>query len=799
MKDNKTSVSFEFAGKQMTLETGQLAVQATASIFARLGDTVVLATVVEGGKRADIDYFPLSVDYVERLYAGGKIKGSRWVKREGRPSDEAILSGRLIDRSIRPLFPKSFKNEVQVIVTVLSVDSENEADILALNAVSAALAMSRIPWNGPVAAVRMGYIEDKDGAQAAYLPNPTTTEAEHSVLDVVVSQSSEKTVMVESGALQVTEDVMALAIEKAHDETRKVLKGIEELVKKAGQKKIVVEEDKSLQDAIALFEKTYKKDIDSLIKSRVSKEGAGDETAELITRVTEDIKAKDPKAEVDKKMLAKALEYVMFKIIRSETVSKKKRVDGRGLDEIREIGATVGILPRTHGSALFERGITQALSIVTLGSPRLEQLIESAEGEEIKRYIHHYSGLPYSFGQAGRMGFTSRREIGHGALAERALKAVIPTQQDFPYTIRVVSEVLSQNGSSSMASTCGSTLALMDAGVPITAPVAGISIGMMSEGDKYVLLTDIIGLEDFSGDMDFKVAGTEKGITAIQLDVKIDGLTDAQVVEILARAKTARMQILEKMLASIPESRKDVSEYAPKIEQIQVPVDKIGEIIGPGGKNIKAIIAQTGADVDVDDDGIVSVSGISEESVRKAVDWITGMTRDVTPGEEFEGTVKRILPFGAFVEYLPGREGMVHVSKMKRGAFVKDPSEVVKVGQTVKVKVEERDQQGRINLTMLVDGDDNGAPPGQGFDRPREPRDEGQGGGGFQSRPQGDRFSGASHDRPFNNRNSGDRSFNRDSGSAPKSDHPLSQQLRRESSAKAAGGRKFPPKKRFSR
>lgn len=801
MTDNKISVSFEFAGKTLTLETGQLAVQATASVFARLGDTVVLATVVEGGKRPDIDYFPLSVDYVERLYAGGKIKGSRWVKREGRPSDEAILAGRLIDRSIRPLFPKSFKNEVQIIVTVLSVDSENEADILALNAVSAALAMSKIPWNGPVAAVRMGYLEEgtsTGSAQVAtFLPNPTTTDAENSTLDVVVSQSKEKTIMIESGALQVAEDVVATAIEKAHVETAKVLKGIAELVKKAGQKKIVVEEDTTLSDAVSLFEKTYKSDVDSLIKSRVSKEGAGDETAALITKVIEDIKAKNPEAETDKKMLTKALEHFMFKTIRSNTVKTKKRVDGRALDELREIRANVGILPRTHGSALFERGITQALSIVTLGSPRLEQLIESAEGEEIKRYIHHYSGLPYSFGQAGRMGFTSRREIGHGALAERALKAVIPTQADFPYTIRVVSEVLSQNGSSSMASTCGSTLALMDAGVPITAPVSGISIGMMSDGDKYVLLTDIIGLEDFSGDMDFKVAGTEKGITAIQLDVKNDGLTHEQVVEILARGRTARMQILERMLASIPESRKEVSEYAPKIEQIQIPVDKIGEIIGPGGKNIKAIIAQTGADVDVNDDGIVSVSGISEESVKKAVEWITGMTRDVTVGEEFEGTVKRILPFGAFVEYLPGREGMVHVSKMKRGEFIKDPSEVVSLGQTVKVKIDERDQQGRINLSMLLDGDDNGAPPGQGFDRPRAPRDENQGGGGYQS-------SAPRQDRSFNRND--DRPFNRDAvpfdsaqGRPARSDHPLSQQLRRESSAKAGVGRKFPPKKRFSR
>lgn len=795
MTDKKTSVSIEFAGKTMTLETGALAVQATAAVFARLGDTVVLATVVEGGKRPDIDYFPLSVDYVERLYAGGKIKGSRWVKREGRPSDEAILAGRLIDRSIRPLFSKSFKNEVQVIVTVLSVDAENEPDILALNAVSAALAISRIPWNGPIAAIRMGYIEEKDGNQATFLPNPTTTEAEHSVLDIVVSQSVDKTVMIESGAFQVAEDIVASAIDQAHVETKKVLDGISEFVKKAGQKKLEIVEDESLKDAVELFTKSYKKEVDSLIKSRVSKEGAGDETGELINKVIEDQKAQNPEVEVDKKILAKALEAVMFKTIRSNTVKTKKRVDGRALDELREIRANVGILPRTHGSALFERGITQALSIATLGSPRLELLIESAEGEEVKRYIHHYSGLPYSFGQAGRMGFTSRREIGHGALAERALKAVIPDQKVFPYTIRVVSEVLSQNGSSSMASTCGSTLALMDAGVPITAPVGGISIGMMSDGKDYVLLTDIIGLEDFSGDMDFKVAGTEKGITAIQLDVKNDGLTKEQVVEILAAARTARIKILKTMLASIPESRKTVSEYAPKIEQIQVPVDKIGEVIGPSGKNIKAIIAQTGAEVDIDDSGTVSISAVSEEAVRKAVEWISGMTREVSVGEEFEGTVKRILPFGAFVEYLPGREGMVHVSKMARG-FVKDPSEVVKIGQSVKVKIEERDQQGRINLSMLLDGDENDQPPGH-FEKP-EGHDQGGQQGGFQSRPRNDRptFNAAPRDRSFN-RGPNDRSFNRDDR-APRSDHPLSQQLRRESAGK---DRKFgvTPRKKFSR
>jgi polyribonucleotide nucleotidyltransferase len=794
MNRNKTTVTVEFAGKTLTFEAGELAPQATASILARLGDTVVLVTVVEGGLRPDIDYFPLSVEYVERLYAGGKIKGSRWVKREGRPSDEAILAGRLIDRSIRPLFPKSFKHEVQIIITVLSVDSENNPDIIALNAVSAALAMSRIPWKGPIAAIRMGYAEE-NGEKGTLLLNPTTTEAEHSILDLVVSQSKEKTVMIEAGAIEVPEEIIAEGIKKAHSETQKVLAGIEELVKKAGQEKLPVPQDESLAEAVHVFEKTYKQDIADLIEIRVKKEGGGDETDALINRVYDDLKLKDPQSEVDKKSLAKALEQVMFKMIRANVVNKEKRVDGRKVDELRDISVRVGVLPRTHGSALFNRGITQALSIATLGSPRLEQLIESAEGEVNKRYIHHYSGLPYSFGQAGRVGFVSRREIGHGALAERALKAVIPDQSVFPYTIRVVSEVLSQNGSSSMASTCGSTLALMDAGVPLKAPVAGISIGMMSEDDKYVLITDIIGLEDFSGDMDFKVAGTEKGITAIQLDVKILGLTDAQTVEILARARTARMQILEKMLAAIPQARTEVSEYAPKISVLQIPSDKIGEVIGPGGKNIRNIIATTGADVDIDDDGKVTVSGTSEEGVKKAVDWIAGMTREVTAGEEFEGEVKRILPFGAFVEYLPGREGMVHVSKMKRG-FVKDPSEVVSIGDRVKVKVEERDSQGRINLTMLL-GDDNDQPhqPDEEqqprFDRPAQ-----------QSFNRDDRSSSSSSSsRPFerDRRDSGGNTGNRSFGEN-RSDHPLSRQLRRQSEEKSRVGRgKFGPKKRFSR
>ncbi|MCL6096745.1 MAG: polyribonucleotide nucleotidyltransferase [Patescibacteria group bacterium] len=696
----KTSISLELSGKKLTFETGDLALQATSSVLARLGDTVVLVTVVAGGK-TELDYFPLSVEYGERLYAGGKIKGSRWVKREGQPSDEAVLAGRLIDRSIRPLFPKSFKNDVQVIITVLSVDGENDPDVLALNAVSAALAISPIPWNGPIGAVRVGYVKEKGNGNAEFIVNPGSAESEFSELDIVASQLKDKTVMIEAGGLQVAETVLVEAIEKAHTETKKIIALIEDLTKQVGEKKLEPPTENIYNEAVSLIEKSYKTEVGALIASRVNKEGGDTEAEDLAAKIYEDQKAANPDSEIDKKIIAKAVEQIMFKMIRADVIEKKKRVDGRKMDEIREIITQVGLLPRTHGSALFQRGITQALSIVTLGSPRMEQLIESAEGEETKRYIHHYSGLPYSFGQTGRVGSPSRREKGHGALAERALLAVIPKQEAFPYTIRVVSEVLSQNGSSSMASTCGSTLALMDAGVPIAKPVAGISIGMMSDGDKYELLTDIIGLEDFSGDMDFKVAGTDTGVTAIQLDVKIPGLTVEQIKAILERAKTARLQILEIMLKTLPKSRESISKYAPKIEIIKIPVDRIGELIGPGGKVIKNIIATTGASVEVEDDGSVAISGVSEESVQKAVDWVKGLTREVAVGEVFEeAEVKRILPFGAFVEFLPGKEGMVHVSKMST-EFVKNPSDVVSIGQKVKVRVAEVDDQGRINLSML--------------------------------------------------------------------------------------------------
>lgn len=715
-----TSKSIEFNGATLTFETGKLAPQATAAVMGRLGDTVVLVTVVEGGK-TDLDYFPLSVEYIEHLYAGGKIKGSRWVKREGRPSDEAILTGRLIDRSIRPLFPKTFKNTVQVIVSVLSTDGENEPDILAINTVSAAIAMSRIPWNGPIGAVRMGY--DKDAG--SLISNPTVSQSATSQLDLVVSHNGNKTVMLEAGALQAPEAVVANAVVEAHKSTQAVIDLINELVKEVGQEKLEVAPEASLVEAKEIFEKSYKEEVANLIKSRVEKDSDGGLADELLKKVAEEMKAKNPDQEVDMKILSQALDAVLYKIIRSDILEKQQRPDGRKMDQVRDLSIEAGVLPRTHGSALFQRGMTQALTIATLGSPRMGQLIESAEGEEDKRYIHHYSGLPFSFGQAGRVGSPGRREIGHGALAERALKAVIPAQDEFPYTIMLTSEVLSQNGSSSMASTCGSTMALMDAGVPIKKPVAGISIGMMSNDDTYELLTDIIGLEDFSGDMDFKVAGTDEGITAIQLDVKIPGLTDEQVAKILERAKSARLFILEKMAAVLPAPRTSLSTYAPKIVTVKIPVDKIGELIGPSGKNIKNIIATTGAQVDVEDDGTVSITGVEDSAVQAAYDWISGMTKVVQVGEEYDGEVKRILPFGAFVEILPGKEGMVHVSKMST-QFVKDPTDVVQIGQEVHVRVVEIDEQGRINLSMLTPEDEQQARAQQ---RERNDRGGEQGGG----------------------------------------------------------------------
>lgn len=710
----------EIAGRTLTLEINKLAPQANASVVARYGDTEVMATVVAAGARPGLGYFPLTVDFVERLYAGGIIKGSRWIKREGRGTDEGILTGRLIDRSIRPLFPKDFMDDVQVTVTLLSTDGQNDHDVTSIIAASCALAVSNVPWNGPVGSIRMGLITSPE---EALVVNPQISEMEYSDLDLVVSAHKNGVIMVEAGANQVPEEKATKAIEQALKETDKVIDFINEIAKEVGEKKYTYASQTFNQDLVNEIEKNHKKDLEPLVFT-------DDPTSKPKTHLIDELKVAIVAEYADSKngegkLVSETIDLIIKKMVRKSILEKKKRSDGRKPEEVRPVSGEVGLLPRTHGSGLFQRGLTQVLSVATLASPSLEQWIETAEGMEEKRYLHHYNAPAYSLGETGRMGSPSRREIGHSALAERAMAAVIPNQEIFPYTIRVVSEILSENGSSSMGSACGSTLALMDAGVPIAAPVSGVAMGIVAENDKdYVILTDIAAFEDFYGNMDFKVAGTEKGVTALQLDVKLSetfhGLTPKMVAETFAQARDGRLEIMKKMLAVLPESRKKVSQYAPKVVTIKVPVDKIGEIIGPGGRNIKNIIATTTANVDIEDDGTVMISSINEEAVLKAREWIEGMIREVVVGEEFEGEVKRILNFGAFVEFLPGKEGLVHVSKMTAG-FVNNPDEVVKIGQKVKVKVMEVDEMGRINLAMYWGPKEQSAQAPMGNTAPRPP------------------------------------------------------------------------------
>jgi len=686
------SKSIEIGGRNLVLEVGRLAGQANGAVTARYGDTMVLATVVSSKAREELDYFPLQVEYIERLYAGGRIKGSRWVKREGRPSDEATLVARLVDRSVRPLFPQGYQKEVQVVITVLSVDTENSADIPAICAASAALAISDIPWEGPIGALRVGFVPQN--GEGVFITNPTYQDLEFSQLDLVVSSTEKAIVMLEGGAKEISEERLLKAIEFGQNESLKIIKMINELAKEVGNKKEKFVAEEPSPTLIKQVEKDLGKEIEKAVALMSNKE----EGKSFLEELKQVLFEKYP--EEKKNQLSKIVDKLLKKTIRNQILTTGKRPDGRKPEEIRPIEIEVGVLPRTHGSAIFKRGSTQALTVTTLGSTSLEQLIESMEGEETKRYIHHYYMPPFSVGETGRIGWPSRREIGHGALAERALEAVIPSEETFPYAIRVVSEIMSSNGSTSMASVCGSTLSLMDAGVPIKAPVSGIAMGLIKDDKKQVVLSDIIGLEDFNGDMDFKVAGTAKGITAIQMDVKIKDLTIEILQKILSQGKKGREFILGKMLEVLPSSRSQVSKFAPKIEVVHIPVEKIGEIIGPGGRVIRKIISETGAGVEVEDDGKVNISAPDKEAVEKAVAWIKGLTREVKPGEIFEGTVKRIQPFGAFVEVLPGKEGLVHISRMSNN-YVKDPAEIVKVGQKVKVVVTEIDDQGRINLSMV--------------------------------------------------------------------------------------------------
>ncbi len=683
--------------KKLTIQIGKYAPKSDVSVFGTLGDTCVLTTVVSGGK-TDLGYFPLSVEYVEKLYAGGKIKGSRWVKREGRPTDDAVLKGRVIDRSIRPLFPKAYKNEVQVVATPLSIDGENSPDILAAITSSVALHLSAIPWNGPISTIRMGYVTESDNAEhtpEGIIVNPGEGVQEISKLDLVVSSTRKKVMMIETQAEEVPEHIIQEAIKKAVEVNNTIIDLIEELRAEVGMPKQEVPAEDAAQNLKDILKKDHAKQIEVLTEKNANDDDDFRELRDAL--VLEVFEANEG---LDKKAIAAAIEDAILETIRNLMFNDGKRIDGRALDEIRPLTIETGLLPRTHGSGLFQRGLTQVMSVTTLGSTSLEQMIETPEGEESKRYIHHYFSPPYSYGEPGRFFGPGRREIGHGALAEKALEPVMPSREEFPYAIRVVSEVLSSNGSTSMASTCGSTLALMDAGVPIKAPVAGISVGLMYKSDDdYKLMTDIAGIEDFAGHMDFKVAGTSKGVTAIQLDVKNDGLTDKMIEETFVMAKTARDFLLEKMNAVINAPRADISKYAPKVVMLTPPEDKIGEIIGPGGKNIKRIIAMTNTSIDINDDGTVSISGVDRDAVEKAVEAVKSIYREIKIGEVFEGEVTRILPIGAMVEYLPGKEGLVHVSKLS-DQYVKDPRDVVSIGQRVKVKVLQVDDRGRINLGM---------------------------------------------------------------------------------------------------
>lgn len=755
-KNKRVEKSIDLGGRTLKLSIGELAGQADAAVLAQYGETVVLATVVSAPLKQELDYFPLSVEYQERLYAGGRIKGSRWVKREGRPTDEEILTGRLIDRSIRPLFPKSYKREVQVIITLLSVDMENSPVDLAPIAVSAALTASAIPWNGPIATLRVGLKDDK------YFINPTDSETALSKMELVVSSTREAVVMVEAGAKEASEEEIIGGINFAKKESDAVLDFIQDFAKEWGVTKEEVAKEEEPAELIKTIKKLVDNKLDDIVAAMASKEGKINELDDLVASVKAEV------ADEEKPLVFNIIDGFLKERIR-EMILKGKRPDGRGHKDIRPLSSRVGVLPRTHGSAIFQRGTTQALTVATLGTPSMGQLLESAEGESEKRYIHHYSMPPYSTGEAGRVGTPSRREIGHGALAERAIMPVLPTAEEFPYAIRVVSEIMSSNGSTSMASTCGSTLALMDAGVPIHAPVSGIAMGLVVEDAKnYAILSDIMGIEDFNGDMDFKVTGTEKGITALQLDVKTLSLTPEILEKALAQAREGRAFILASMLETIKSSRENVSAYAPKIKAVKIPVEKIGEIIGPGGKVIKKIMADTGATVDVEDDGTVSISGTNSESVDKAVEWVSGMVKEVIPGEIYEGVVRRMQPFGVFVEILSGKEGLVHVSDMAE-EFVKDPADIAKEGDTVTVRVKEIDKMGRLNLSMILD-------PSK--EKPREPREGGSrsfGGdrGGFRGGSRGG-FRGGSDRGPRRDFGSSDRGGRRDDRSGARSDRGTS-------------------------
>lgn len=694
-----------FAGNPLIVKVGKLAQQASGSVLVQYGETTVLATAMLGDL-VDKDYFPLSVDFEERYYAAGKIKGSKWIKREGRPSDDAILSGRVIDRAIRPRFNQNIRNEVQCVATVLSFDHTNDADMPAAFAVSTALMISNIPYAGPVSSVRVGR---KGGT---FIINPTYAERAESDLDIIVSGTSapDATVgagrinMIEAGAKIVPEDIMSGAIEagfEALQELNALQKKIAQDVGVAKAELVVFKHDEELAARVREF---CEPKLDTALFTDSKTEhyaGQAKVKEELMAHLDEIYKDSPDLAE--KKTEAENLfEDSIDRIVHNNVLEKERRVDGRKLDQLRAISSEVGVIPHTHGNGLFMRGETQALSTLTLAAPGLEQWIETMEVDLTKKgFIHHYNFPPYSVGETGRIGATGRREIGHGALAERALLPIIPSRDEFPYTIRIVSEILGSNGSSSQASVCGSSLALMDGGVPIKAPAAGIAMGLMldEKGEKYKILTDIQGPEDHHGDMDLKVAGTRDGITAMQMDVKVDGITPQIVRETLVQARKARLEILDNMAKAISATRSELSQYAPRVQLLKIDPSKIGAVIGKGGETINKIIAETGATIDIEDDGTVFITCVKPEGMDLAVERINQLTYEPKPGDEFDGTVTRLMDFGAFVEFMPGKEGMVHVSQISSDRIAR-PSDVLKEGQKVHVWVKEIDDMGRINLTM---------------------------------------------------------------------------------------------------
>ncbi|MBR9671113.1 polyribonucleotide nucleotidyltransferase [Bacillus cereus] len=692
MSQEKQVFSIDLAGRQLTVETGQLAKQANGAVLVRYGDTAVLSTATASKEAKNVDFFPLTVNYEERLYAVGKIPGG-FIKREGRPSEKAILASRLIDRPIRPLFADGFRNEVQVVSIVMSVDQDCSSEMAAMLGSSLALSISDIPFEGPIAGATVGRINGE------FVINPTVEQQEQSDIHLVVAGTKDAINMVEAGADQVPEETMLEAIMFGHDEIKRLIAFQEEIVQAVGKEKSEVklyEVDADLNQAVR---EMAEEDMHSAIQVH-EKHAREDAINEVKKRVIEHYEAQEADADI----LGQVNE-ILYKIVKEEVrrliTVEKIRPDGRKGDEIRPLASEVGILSRTHGSGLFTRGQTQALSICTLGALGDVQILDGLGVEESKRFMHHYNFPSFSVGETRPMRGPGRREIGHGALGERALEPVIPSEKDFPYTVRLVSEVLESNGSTSQASICGSTLAMMDAGVPLKAPVAGIAMGLVKTGEHYTILSDIQGMEDHLGDMDFKVAGTAQGVTALQMDIKIDGLSREILEEALQQAKVGRVHILNHMLSVIPEPRTELSAYAPKIITMTINPDKIRDVIGPSGKQINKIIEETGVKIDIEQDGTVFISSINQEMNDKAKKIIEDIVREVQVGEIYEGKVKRVEKFGAFVELFSGKDGLVHISELalERVGKVED---VVKIGDVITVKVIEIDKQGRVNLSRKV-------------------------------------------------------------------------------------------------